>query len=137
MDLERITHLNIELALILRNTYKGVGIQFFTPNTYSQQIGYMNRPAGYIIDPHVHNPVLREVHYTNEVLIIRSGRVRVDFYSDEQRYLESRELYKGDIILLIRGGHGFVMLENCEIVEVKQGPYAGDMDKTRFISNKT
>ena len=136
IDFERITHLNIELALILRNSYKGEGIQFFTPNTYSQQIGYMNRPAGYVIDPHIHNPVVREVHFTNEVLIIRSGRVQVDFYSDEQKYLESRELGTGDIILLIRGGHGFVMLENAEIVEVKQGPYAGDKDKTRFIPIK-
>lgn len=135
MDLERITHLNVELALILRNSYRSEGIQFFTPNTYSQQIGYMNRPAGYVIDPHIHNPVTREVHFTNEVLIIRSGRVRVDFYSDEQKYLESRKLSTGDIILLIRGGHGFVMLENSEIVEVKQGPYAGDKDKTRFLSS--
>ena len=95
----------------------------------------MNRPAGYVIDPHIHNPVVREVHFTNEVLIIRSGQVRVDFYSDEQKYLESRKLGTGDIILLIRGGHGFVMLENSEIVEVKQGPYAGDKDKTRFLSS--
>lgn len=136
MDLERITHLNVELAFILRHSFRSEGIQFFTPNTYSQQIGYMNRPAGYVIDPHIHNSVIREVHFTNEVLIIRSGRVQVDFYSDEQKYLESRELRTGDIILLIRGGHGFVMLENSEIVEIKQGPYAGDNDKIRFVSSK-
>ena len=132
MDIEHIKDGEIDLALIVRRNYRSEGIEFFTPNSYSQQIGYMNRPAGYVIQPHVHNPVTREVQYTNEVLIVRSGRVQVDFYSEHQSYLFSRELAQGDIILLIRGGHGFKMLETTEIVEVKQGPYAGDIDKTRF-----
>jgi mannose-6-phosphate isomerase-like protein (cupin superfamily) len=72
------------------------------------------------------------VEYTKEVLFIRSGRLRIDFYDDRQNYLESRTLSAGDIVLLARGGHGFEMLEDCEIIEVKQGPYAGDKDKTRF-----
>lgn len=120
------------LALILRADYHAEGIQFFTPSDFSQQLGYMNRPAGYIIPPHVHNDVSREVHFTKEVLIIKSGKVRVDFYNDEQHYLESRILNQGDIVLLAFGGHGFEMLEASEIVEVKQGPYAGEGDKTRF-----
>jgi mannose-6-phosphate isomerase-like protein (cupin superfamily) len=92
----------------------------------------MTRPQGYVIPPHVHNAVERSVHYTKEVLFIRSGRVRVDFYDDGQNYLESRILGAGDVILLAFGGHGFEMLEPTEMVEVKQGPYAGDADKTRF-----
>lgn len=132
MDIEHIKDGEISLALIVRRNYRSEGIEFFTPNSYSQQIGYMNRPAGYVIQPHVHNPVTREVQYTNEVLIVRSGRVQVDFYSEQKAYLFSRELVQGDIILLIRGGHGFKMLEATEMVEVKQGPYAGDLDKTRF-----
>lgn len=120
------------LALILRTSHKVDGIQFFTPGDFSQQLGYMNRPAGYVIPPHVHNPVAREVQYTKEVLFIKSGRVRVDFYDDDQTYLESRVLETGDVILLAYGGHGFEMLEPTEMIEVKQGPYAGDQDKTRF-----
>ena len=89
-------------------------------------------PAGYVIPPHVHNPVAREVQYTKEVLLIRSGRVRVDFYSDGREYLHSRVLQAGDLILLAFGGHGFEMLEPTEMIEVKQGPYCGDQDKTRF-----
>ncbi len=123
------------LALILRANFHADGIQFFTPDEFSQQLGYMNRPAGYEIPPHVHNPVVREVQYTKEVLYIKSGRVRVDFYTEEQEYLESRTLGTGDIILLAYGGHGFVMLEPTEIIEVKQGPYAGEGDKTRFTPN--
>jgi len=92
----------------------------------------MNHPNGYVIPPHVHNPVKREVHFTKEVLFIRSGKLRVDFYDDSKSYLESRILESGDVILLAHGGHGFEMLEDTEIIEVKQGPYAGDEDKTRF-----
>lgn len=120
------------LAVLLSTAYSSEGIEFFTPNDFSQQLGYMNRPKGYIIPPHVHNPVQREVHYTKEVLFIKSGKVRVDFYDDEQNYLESHILNQGDVILLAYGGHGFEMLEPSEIIEVKQGPYAGDADKTRF-----
>lgn len=121
-----------ELAIIIRHSFRKDGIEFFTPGAYSQQIGYMNRPAGYVISPHVHNPVAREVQYTKEVLLIKSGRLRVDFYSEEQEYLESAILETGDVIMLAYGGHGFEMLEPTEIIEVKQGPYAGDQDKTRF-----
>lgn len=131
-NVQRIYHEGMELALIIRCSFRKDGIEFFTPGTYSQQIGYMNRPAGYVIAPHVHNPLQREVQYTNEVLFVKSGRVRVDFYSEAQAYLESTVLETGDVILLARGGHGFEMLEPTEMIEVKQGPYAGNRDKTRF-----
>ena len=130
--IEQITHQGRTLAMLLRTTYKAEGIQFFTPNDFSQQLAYMNRPEGYVIAPHVHNAVPREVQFTKEVLFIKSGKVRVDFYDDDQNYLESRILHKGDVILLAFGGHGFEMLEASEIIEVKQGPYAGEADKTRF-----
>jgi hypothetical protein len=130
--IERIACEGRLLALILRAGFRANGIQFFTPSDFSQQLGYMNRPAGYVIPPHVHNPVAREVQFTKEVLFIKSGRVRVDFYDDDQRYLESRIVETGDVILLAYGGHGFEMLESSEMIEVKQGPYAGDSDKTRF-----
>jgi mannose-6-phosphate isomerase-like protein (cupin superfamily) len=130
--IQQIKHASRLLAIILSAGHHADGIEFFTPSDFSQQLGYMNRPQGYVIPPHVHNPVLREVQFTKEVLFIRSGRVRVDFYDDDQNYLESRILGQGDVILLAFGGHGFEMLEPTEMIEVKQGPYAGDGDKTRF-----
>jgi mannose-6-phosphate isomerase-like protein (cupin superfamily) len=111
-------------------------IKFFTPSHFSQQLGYMNRPQNYIIEPHLHNQIHREVHYTNEVLFIKSGKVRVDFYDQNSNFFESQILNKGDIILLAFGGHGFEMLEKSEIIEVKQGPYAGDEDKVKFKPEK-
>ncbi len=129
---EKIIYANKLLAIIIKASYKSSGIQFFTPDNFSQQLAYMNRPCGYVIPPHVHNPVVREILFTKEVLFIKKGKVRVDFYDDQKNYLESRILQTGDIILLAHGGHGFEMLEDTEIIEVKQGPYAGEMDKIRF-----
>jgi hypothetical protein len=130
--IEQIENNNLILALILRSSYIKEGITFFTPNDFSQQLGYMKREIGYIIPPHVHNPLSREVLFTKEVLFIKSGKLRVDFYDDNQIYLFSKILDKGDVILLAHGGHGFQMLEDSEIIEVKQGPFAGEGDKTRF-----
>lgn len=131
--IEKITNGGELQAIILRSNYTFDGIQFFTPDEFSQQLAYMKRPTGYVIQPHVHNAVAREVLYTKEVLLIKSGVVRVDFYSDAQEYYESAILRAGDVILLAFGGHGFEIIEEAEIIEVKQGPYAGESDKTRFV----
>lgn len=127
-----VTHKGEVIAIIVTANYHKDGIEFLTPDTYSQQLGYMARPAGYKISAHTHNPVLRSIQWTQEVLFIRSGRVRVDLYSSDREYIESYELAQGDVILLASGGHGFTMLEESEILEVKQGPYSGDLDKTLF-----
>ncbi|MFD2998838.1 cupin domain-containing protein [Pontibacter toksunensis] len=120
------------LAIIIPSNFNEPGIHFFTPGELSQQLAYMHHPKGKLIEPHVHNPVPREVHYTQEVLFIKKGKLRVDFFDNDQNYLESRILETGDVILLATGGHGFEVLEELEMIEVKQGPYAGDHDKTRF-----
>lgn len=130
--LEEIRDRGELLAIIVRSAYDKPGISFFTPNDLSQQLAYMRHPAGKAIAPHVHNPVSRQVHYTQEVLFIKRGRLRVDFYDSSRCYLRSRILEAGDVILLATGGHGFEVLEEIEMIEVKQGPYAGESDKTRF-----
>ena len=119
-------------AIIIPSDYHKLGISFFTPNELSQQLAYMEHPAGHDIVPHVHNAVKREVHYTQEVLVIRKGKLRVDFYDDDRNYIESHILVAGDVILLVSGGQGFKVMEDLEMFEIKQGPYAGDKDKTRF-----
>jgi hypothetical protein len=130
--IENIHHNEKLLSVIIRANYKSEGIEFFTPDNYSQQLAYINRVKNYIIPPHVHNIVKRDVQFTQEVLVIKSGKVRVDYYDNNKNYLESKLLYQGDVVLLAYGGHGFEMLEDSEIIEVKQGPYIGQMDKVRF-----
>jgi len=130
--IEKIVYKNQELAIIIRNNFKKEGVEFFTPNDYSQQLAHMSHKKGKMIDAHIHNEVKRDVRLTQEVLLIKKGKLRVDFYNDEQCYIESRILEEGDVILLASGGHGFEVLEDMEMIEIKQGPYLGDKDKTRF-----
>lgn len=120
------------IAIVIRNNYQCDGVDFLTPDDYSQQVAYMHHPTGKVIDAHVHNLVHRNVVLTQEVLFIKKGKLRVDFYDDYEDYLESIDLGAGDVILLVSGGHGFTVLEEIEMIEVKQGPYAGDTDKKRF-----
>lgn len=130
--LEEVKKKDRLLAMIIRNGYECDGVDFITPGDYSQQVAYMRHPTGKIIDAHVHNVVHRNVLMTQEVLFVKKGKLRVDFYDDYEDYLESRILEAGDAILLVSGGHGFTVLEEIEMIEVKQGPYSGDMDKKRF-----
>lgn len=130
--LERIEHDGHLLALILRRHFRGEGTQFFTPEDFSQQLGYMQLPRGRVIEPHLHTTAARTVASTQEVLVILRGRLRVDFYSSRREYCESRLLFPLDVALLASGGHGFEVLEAIELLEIKQGPYLGAADTTRF-----
>lgn len=129
---ENIMHNGQLLAIIIRRDFDGEGLTFFTPDEFSQQLAYMHHPAGHVIQPHVHKVVLREVYNTQEVLFVRKGRVRVTFYDEGQREVGAREVGAGDVLMLVRGGHGFEMLEPTQMFEVKQGPYAGADDKEKF-----
>lgn len=120
------------LAIVIRNDYSCEGVDFITPDDYSQQVAYMHHPTGKVIDSHLHNLIHRNVVMTQEVLFIKKGKLRVDFYDTYEDYLESIILEAGDVILLVSGGHGFTVLEEVEMIEVKQGPYSGDKDKVRF-----
>lgn len=120
------------LAIIIPNGYYSEGTKFFTPGSFSQQLAFISRKAGEVINAHVHNIVKREVHLTHEVLVIKKGKIKVNFYNSDQKFFDSRVLNTGDIILLSGGGHGFEFLEDTEMVEVKQGPYFGKKDKTKF-----
>jgi mannose-6-phosphate isomerase-like protein (cupin superfamily) len=133
--LERINYKNHEIAIIIRNSYTNNGCQFFTPEDYSQQLGYMRHKKGHQIEPHYHLETSREVKKTQEVLFIKSGKVRVNFFTTNEEYIQSIILQKGDVILLASQGHGFEMLEETEMIEVKQGPYKGELDKKKFKGN--
>ena len=121
------------LAIIIRSNYSPDGTTFFSEPQYSQQIGIIKYPKTGEIKPHYHNELSREVTYTQEVLVVRKGSMRVDLYDKKLDFVQSETLHQSDAIFLISGGHGFEMLEDCEMLEVKQGPYNGvKSDKTHF-----
>lgn len=133
MTIETVTVNQIIMAIIISSDHNEVGLNFVTPPDFSQQLAYMHHPAGKIIKPHIHLISHRDVEYTQEVLLIKRGKLRVDFYDQSQVYVKSRILAAGDIILLAFAGHGFEVLEEVEMIEIKQGTYSGDeKDKVRF-----
>lgn len=130
--IENITYGLEPIAMIIRSEYDKPGIQFFTPPNFSQQLAFMKHSQGHKISPHIHNMITRQVLYTQEVLFIRKGKIKVNFYDSNRIPIGHRILKTGDLILLCGGGHSFEMLEETSMIEVKQGPYTGDHDKTRF-----
>lgn len=129
---ETITCEGQTIAMIVRRDFHVDGIKFLSPTDFALQLGHMSRPIGYQVVPHIHNPVERHTVGTQEVLFIKKGIIRVDFYAFDQRYLESRILSQGDLILLAGAGHGVEVLEDATIVEVKNGPFIEGADKGRF-----
>ena len=130
---EKIYHKKKLYALIVRARFrKKKGISFFTPNDTNQQFGYMKHNKGHIIKPHKHKKRTTKIFYTTEVIILFKGRLRVDFYDQKQKYLFSKIIKEKDIIMLVHGGHGFKVLKNIEMIEVKQGPYSMIKDKKKF-----
>jgi len=131
--IEKIYHKKKLLALIVRGTYrKKRGITFFTPNESTQQFGYMRHKKKHIIKPHLHKKRITKILYTTEVILLLKGILRVDFYDYEKNYLYSKILKQKDIIMLVHGGHGFKVLKEVEMLEIKQGPYSLIKDKIKF-----
>ena len=131
--IEQIKYKKKLFALIVRGKYRNKkGISFFTPNNVTQQFGYMKHAKGHIIKPHKHKKRVTKILSTTEVILILKGSLRVDFYNNKKKYLFSNIINEKDIIMLVHGGHGFKVLKNVEMIEVKQGPYSLSGDKTKF-----
>jgi len=131
--IEKIIHKKRLLALIVRGKYRNKkGVNFFTPNNSTQQFGYINHKKKYIIKPHLHKKRLTKIYHTSEVILLLKGILRVDFYNKFKKYIYSKILKEKDIIMLVHGGHGFKVLKNVEMLEIKQGPYNLIKDKIKF-----
>lgn len=120
------------LAIIISGNHLPAKTEFVTPQTYKQQTGFIVYPAGGAIQPHIHREMERNLRGTSEVLIVRKGQCVVDFYRDDKSFLCQRPLHVGDVLILVSGGHGFRMVEDTVLLEVKQGPYVGEQEKERF-----
>ena len=131
--IEKVIHKKKLFALIVRGKFrKKTGINFFTENNATQQFGYMKHKKDYVIKPHKHNQRLTKILMTTEIIILFKGILRVDFYNNKKMYLFSKKIFEKDIIMLLNGGHGFKVLKDVEMLEVKQGPYKLSRDKVKF-----
>ena len=131
--IEKIVHKKKLFALIVRAKFrKKSGINFFTENNAIQQFGYMKHKKNHLIKPHIHNKRKTKILTTSEVIILLKGILRVDFYDNLKKYIFSKKVYANDLIMLVNGGHGFKILKDIEMIEVKQGPYSLIKDKKKF-----
>jgi len=129
---ERIFSGDACLAYVIRASFLPERTTFLTPPDYKQQVGYVVYSAGGVVQRHVHKPLERHLVGTSEVVIIRQGCCEVDIYDNDRKLVATRELREGDVMLMVSGGHGFRMLDDTVILEVKQGPYTGIDEKERF-----
>lgn len=120
------------VAIIISRARNPPGTEFVTSSDLSLQVGFIKYPAGGIIQPHVHRPIERRIVGTGEVLLVRSGTMEVSLYDNERQLIAQRVLGEDDLLLLVNGGHGFRMLEDTILLEIKQGPYPGLDEKERF-----
>ena len=130
--IEIIEHCGLRYAIVIRDAQSEGRAKFYTPAEAPLQIGAFDMKSGEEIQPHIHKLAERKLQFTAEVLIIQQGRLQVDFYDTEKRPAGGCELVAGDVILLLEGAHGFRVLEDLRMIEIKQGPYAGESDKERF-----
>lgn len=134
-NFEIVKYKNIIIAIIIKNNFtKKEGMKFFTPENFSEQLAYVGHKKCKIIKPHIHNSVKRNIYFTQEIDIIKKGKIKLDLYSNSGKFLKTFILVSGDIVFFASGGHGYKVLEDVELILIKQGPYAGKKDKT-YIMN--
>ena len=130
--LETIALDGVVLAYVARRTEAPRQTRFLTPEDCNLQVGHVVYPAGGEIARHMHLPVERHLVGTTEVLVVERGRCEVDVFGPERQLVTTRELAAGDMLIAVGGGHGFRVLEDTVLLEIKQGPYPGGTEKERF-----
>jgi len=123
--IEKVEWQGKTLALIVRARFNNEGVNFVTGENSPLQVGVLKHPQGFKIKPHIHRASRRIIDSIQEVLHVEYGRMGVNFYDDNGEQIGSAVINMGDTILLIAGGHGFDILEDSKMIEVKQGPYEG------------
>ena len=110
------------------------GLKFFSADQEFVQVGTWNYDAGKKLLAHAHNPVKREVPWTQEILYVRRGKLRAHIYDTHGEKVAELVVNEGDVIALLMGGHGYEILEDgTQVLEIKNGPYVGaDADRRRL-----
>lgn len=102
------------------------GVRFVTQGEDGLQVGLFERPEGHKVSPHMHTPRTVELKHIAEFLRIEEGKVRVTVLDEEWKTVGEHTVEKGWCILFLRGGHSIEILASARMMEVKQGPYAGN-----------
>jgi mannose-6-phosphate isomerase-like protein (cupin superfamily) len=131
-NVEIISSNDQTLCYVIRQNTRPENTTFITPPDAKQQVGFIVYPKGSAIRRHVHKPLERHIIGMAEVLVVRSGHCQIEVYDENKEFITSRDLYQDDVVLMVGGGHGFRILEDTVLLEIKQGPYLGSDDKELF-----
>jgi len=130
--IERIIWNGSVKVYIIRSAYNPVRTSFASPQTANLQVGHIVYPAGSVVPKHLHKKIIRRLDRTEEVLIVKKGSCFLDIYNERKKLVVTRKVRRGDIIIIVGGGHGFRVLKDLILLEIKQGPYTGIEEKERF-----
>lgn len=120
-------------ALVLRKGAEAKGVNFITPRNYPLQVGVQLRRKNELIKSHIHKSTKKEIKTIQEFIHIDYGRVKVSIFNENGEKISDIILNSGDSMLQVRGGHGFKVLKDTKLIEVKQGPYDSvKEDKIKF-----
>jgi len=120
------------LSVVIRALATIEKTTFITPDSFTQQAGFIVYPNGGEIVNHTHKPIDRHITGTPETLFVRKGKLIARFYNSGHELKGETIVTVGDVLMLVSGGHGFTALEDSILFEIKQGPYTGLEEKERF-----
>lgn len=134
MNTEKIVHKGAILAIVIRDSSWEEGLNFVSSDVDFQQVGFWGYNKGKKLNPHIHLVKPRTVEHTQEVLFVKEGSIKADVFTEKEEFLKAVELHKGDVMVLLKGGHGYEVLEdNTKVLEVKNGPYLGAKEDRKVI----
>jgi len=134
MAVKEIIKDNVVLARHIPNSDWKEGLSFYSQDEEFIQVGTWRYDSGKELLAHIHNEVERKVYWTQEVLYIRKGSIKAKIYDLDENFVDEIIVKEGDILILLRGGHGYSILEdNTQVLEIKNGPYVGaEKDRRRI-----
>lgn len=122
--MEKILHNNELVAIRIKKLKKGITSP--TNPTEALQVVTHKRLQNEYTKPHMHAQKKRITKKLQECLVVVKGKIKVDLYSKSKKYFKSIYLLSGETIIFISGGHGVRILQDSEIIEIKNGPFIED-----------
>ena len=119
------------IAKICRNSDWPENLNFYTADTDFVQVSTWNYNKDKHLKAHGHKIAERKSNRTQEVIFVKSGKLTVVFYSEDDKQLYNGIMEPGDFAIIFAGGHAYdILKDKTQILEIKNGPYLGlEVDK--------
>lgn len=92
----------------------------------SLQLVTLKHPKGRYLLAHTHKPTPRKTTKMQECIVVKKGKIKVDLYGPDKKMFKKITMKVGDLLILLNGGYGIHILEDAEMIELKNGPFVED-----------